>query len=419
MLRQIHLPRHWKAILLVVLGWGVTLVVFDKLNPNDPDITYSGSSSCAECHQAEHQVWKESLHRKMMRAVSEQDAVIADFNDDDVPTSFRLDDVKWVIGSKWQQQFMGHDGHTETLLPGAWNVATSSWKTQSWDGWTEPQPLQRCHGCHTVGLDTESGEFVEPGIGCESCHGAGEWHVISEGTSDIHTGLEAEQCGQCHARGRSSDGSLFYPNTFRPGSDLEEVFTEWEPDYLQNSSAWWGNGRERKRHQEYTAWKVGGHANALKVLQEDYDGRFGPLDSDCLVCHSAEATLNTVTDPIQIAEAKNGVTCSVCHNVHGNLDELRIECDRCHTQGAYYHKNESFSDHIPCPPEANLQCVDCHMPKTVRNGGEFSLHSHFPGIIPPSDTAKFGVPSSCANGGCHKNDTPVKLMRKYKRFYQP
>ena len=410
-------PYRRKLFWLILLGWVVILVAANKYEPYQSEISYLGSSTCAECHEAEYGTWHESLHRKMMRQVSEAGAVVADFNDDDTPEFTRLEDVKWVIGSKWQQQFMGHDGQSETLLPGAWNVSSAGWKTKSWDGWTEPQPLQRCHGCHTVGLNIESGDFVEPGIGCESCHGAGEWHVKSEGESPIHTGLEAEQCGQCHSRGRSIDGSTFYPYGFKPGSDLKEYFIEWEPDYLQNSSAWWGNGRERKRHQEYTAWKVGGHVNSLKTLQEGYDGKFGQVTADCLTCHSAEGALNTAFNSIQMADAKNGITCSVCHNVHGDLDVPRLQCNQCHTQGAYYHQSEAVSEHIPCPPEANVQCIDCHMPKTVRNGGEFQLHSHYPGIIPPSDTEEFGVPNSCGNGGCHASDTPFEMSQKFNDFY--
>ncbi len=379
------------------------------------EIQYLGSFSCENCHQAEYDDWYNSLHRKMMRRVAEDGAILADFDSANTPAGLHIEDAHWVIGSKWEQQFMGHDGRTETLLPGAWNVASESWKTKSWDGWSEPFPLQRCHGCHTVGLDLTTGDFVEAGISCESCHGPGQWHVKSKGIAKIHSGLEAEQCGQCHLRGRSVDGATFFPHGFKPGQNLDDFFVEWEPDYIQNSSAWWGNGRERKRHQQYTAWKVGGHVNALQSLTENYSGKYGEVTPDCLQCHSAEGFFAT-DKPLKLEDAQNGITCSVCHQVHGDLDKPRAQCADCHTQGAYYHQEESLKDHIPCPLE-EITCVDCHMPLTVKNGGYYSIRTHHPGIVEPKESEQFGVPSSCANSGCHKNTSVEELTEKFNHFY--
>ena len=401
--------RVMAALAKATLGIGLLLLftwegIYYRFAPVPSDLRFRGSSSCSGCHEQEHAAWQESLHRKMMRRASEPDAVVASFVAENRPPLFEPDDVVWTIGSKWQQQFMGHDGKTETLLPGAWQIGNAQWKHQAWDGWSEPAPLQRCHGCHSVGLDLATGRFVEAGIGCESCHGAGEWHIKSRGLAPIHTGLEAQQCGQCHSRGRSVDGSAFFPKEFKPGAELSDYFAEWEPDYLQNSSAWWGNGTERDRHQEYTAWKTGGHADSLNSLLVDYAGQYGAVTDECLSCHSAEGALNPNAEPISLADARNGITCSVCHNVHGSLDEIRVPCMQCHGDGAYYHRTERLADHIPCPPEAQVQCEDCHMPKTVRLAGEFQLHSHRPGIVTAEDTAKFGVPNSCSNGGCHIDD---------------
>lgn len=38
------------------------------------------------------------------------------------------------------------------------------------------------------------------------------------------------------------------------------------------------------------------------------------------------------------------------------------------------------------------------------------LHIHHPGIIPTSDTERYGVPSSCANGPCHA-DRPTDWLQ--------
>jgi len=52
------------------------------------------------------------------------------------------------------------------------------------------------------------------------------------------------------------------------------------------------------------------------------------------------------------------------------------------------------------------------------NGGDYTLHSHRAGIIPPSDTKKFGVPNSCANGGCHGDQTTEWLNDKFVNHYK-
>ena len=400
---------------VLLVGFGVLFYI--KYAPVPIDAAYVGSAFCLDCHSDEHTQWADSLHPKMMRRVDEKGAVLADFSEDNPDAQFSLDAAVWVIGSKWQQQFMGNDGEKETLLHGAWQVGKQAWETKNWDGWQVPEPLSRCHGCHTVGLNVENGSFVEPGIGCESCHGPGEWHVDTAGHGRIYSLLDSMMCGQCHTRGKSKDGNFFFPVSYKPGKNLEDHFDEIKPDYIQNSSHWWGNGRERKRHQEYFAWKQGGHANSLKSFTEGYDGKYGELTNDCLVCHAATAAMKGKGAGVGLDDVEHGITCAVCHYSHGDLDEPRLGCDSCHSKGAYFHHPTRNEGHIPCPSSANVQCVNCHMPLTGKNGGEYALHSHTPGIVQPKDTAEFGVPSSCANGECHQDRDVEWLQGTYEVHY--
>ncbi|WP_089723713.1 ammonia-forming cytochrome c nitrite reductase subunit c552 [Candidatus Thiosymbion oneisti] len=412
--------RRRHRSLIRVLGLGVLAVsigalVIVRQAPIPEDATYVGSAACSSCHRSEYAGWHASHHSKMMRRVDQEGVVVADFNAEDMP--FDPKQAVWAIGSRWEQQFMGHDGKTETLLPGAWLVAAGEWKIKGWDGWQVPVPRRRCHGCHTVGLNVETGEFVEPGIGCESCHGPGSWHRTTLGLGAIAATLDAQVCGQCHTRGRSTDGRHFFPVGYRPGAPLADYFRTTEPTPGQTSAAWWGNGREYKRHQEYAAWRRGGHADSLRHLKEGYDGRYGQVTSDCLRCHAAEAAI----DPHRkhtLDAVEHGITCAVCHQVHGGLDRLRLECDDCHEPGAFYHHPERNADHVVCGDQAGVTCVDCHMPRTAKNGGRFSLHTHHPGIIPPSDTAQYGVPSSCAKGTCHADRQTEWLQAAFERHYR-
>lgn len=387
---------------LLLVGLGALAAV--RLTEPPSDSAYVGSSACSTCHEAEFELWDGSEHTRMMRPASTPGLIIAPVPEPALGAS-PIDEAVWVIGGKWEQQFMGQSPEGQTLLPGAWLRLAGRWDFRNWDGWQAPDPLRRCHGCHTVGLDTESGRFVEPNIGCESCHGPGSWHVSTWGLGRIHAGTESEICGQCHARGTTHDGSWFFPVSYRPGDSLDEHFRFTEPSITQNSSHWWGSGHERKRHQEYQAWRVGGHANALRTLLEGYDGQYGPVAEDCLECHSAEYALSGYRKP-SLDEVRLGVTCAVCHNVHGDLARPRRVCSDCHVKGPYQHRAERNADHVACPEWAGVGCVDCHMPRTVQTGGAFALRSHRPGFVSRADGERWGMPTGCSSGSCHEAGHP-------------
>jgi len=392
------------------------LVVFVKLRPIPDDAAYVGSDRCSSCHPQAYSAWKDSLHAKMMRAAAGEGVVVADFDSDDAGLGFHRDEAVWAIGSKWEQQFMGQEAGRETLLPGSWWRPTGRWDFTGWDGWQVPVPIKRCHGCHTVGLDVESEEFVEASIGCESCHGPGEWHVTTFGLGRILFQPDAQACGQCHTRGKTPSGEFFFPVGYRPGATLDDYFEFASASPGQNSTTWWGNGRARKRHQEYNAWRGEGHAHSLQSLREGYDGRYGEVEDACLGCHAAEAVLSGSRKP-GISEVSEGITCSVCHNVHGDLAELRMGCEACHVEGAFYHTPERNAGHVACPASAGVGCVGCHMPSTVQVAGEFLLHDHAAGVVRPSDTLEWGTPSSCGNGGCHRSVDPELMQRRFDAHY--
>jgi hypothetical protein len=395
----------------------VAAAVYVKARPVPENSSYVGSERCASCHAEIHAAWAASEHTRMMRPADRLGVVVADFDSEDEGLRFGREEAVWAIGGKWEQQFMGHDGKGETLLPGAWLNLAGHWDFKGWDGWEQPVPLRRCHGCHTVGLDVETGRFVEPNIGCESCHGPAEWHAQTLGLGRIHSEADAQICGQCHTRGTSASGEFFFPVGYRPGRDLDADFEHAGPSPGQNSSYWWGKGRVRKRHQEYAAWKQGGHADSSTSLRDGYDGRYGEVTEDCLRCHAGDQALGRAGPGV--GDAAIGITCSVCHNVHGDLDEARVGCDACHEGGAFYHEPAWNDGHVACGTEARVDCTSCHMPQSVAIGGAYVLHDHGPGIVPPRDTLAWGTPSSCANGGCHADAEAAALQTLYEAHYGP
>ncbi len=401
--------------ILFVLALSPLSIALLKLAPPSRE-GYVGSAACERCHPDAYREWSESLHTQMMRPVDDPGVVTADFGLDDPDLRFDPDTAVWAIGGKWEQQFMGHDGETETLLPGVWLGALDAWDFKGWDGWEAPVPLRRCHGCHTVGLDPATGLWTERNIGCESCHGAGGWHSATLGIARIHSSLDAAVCGQCHVRGRSPSGEYYFPAGYRPGDVLEDYIVESKASPGQNNSAWWGNGFERSRHQEYSAWAQGGHALSLERLRTDYDDRYGPLTNDCLKCHSGDYVLSTSRKPT-LASAQFGITCAVCHRSHGELSELRVQCDDCHVEGAFYHQPEKNAEHVACGASSGTGCVGCHMPIVAKIGGAFQLHSHRPGVVAPIDSERYSMPNSCQNGACHADESLAWALRSFEHHY--
>jgi hypothetical protein len=406
------LTARWLVLsLTLVLSAAATL----KLLPADRE-AYVGSQACAGCHSEAFAAWKDSQHTKMMRPVAQAGVLVADFSDADPGRRFELSDAVWAIGGKWEQQFMGHDGKSETLLPGVWLQGVGKWDFKGWDGWEVPVPVRRCHGCHTVGLDVKTGHFVEPNIGCESCHGPGGWHAQTLGFGRIHSSSDAQVCGQCHVRGRSPSGEHFFPTGYQPGDVLAEHLAEVEPVSGQSSKEWWGNGYERSRHQEYSAWRTGGHSQSLAHLREGYDGRYGAVTRECLGCHAGEYILAGRRKP-GLDDVSQGITCTVCHQSHGALDTPRMTCGDCHGSGAFYHEPARNAEHVACGEDPAIGCVGCHMPKVVTIGGAYQLHTHRPGVVPPKQAQSFDMPNSCQNGVCHADRSLEWAIEAFEKHY--
>src|SRR5437870_5711516 len=81
---------------------------------------YAGSTRCAECHAAHYRDWKDSAHNKMIRppvAQGPNRTVLADFSQPSPHRTFELKDVKYVIGHRWKQRFIGEVNGQEVVFP--------------------------------------------------------------------------------------------------------------------------------------------------------------------------------------------------------------------------------------------------------------------------------------------------------------
>jgi len=110
-----------------------------EMMPKVSDAVYAGTEACRSCHENEYKIWKESKHAQAF-ATLEADK---------------------------------HDADPD------------------------------CVSCHVVGVESTNGfiakertpQFID--VGCESCHGAGEKHVLKPKESKLPT-VGAEACAKCH-----------------------------------------------------------------------------------------------------------------------------------------------------------------------------------------------------------------------------
>lgn len=308
-----------------LFGWGLagvlalTLAVHAGKAPDDAK--YIGSGRCKMCHGNRNKDittrFFESTMCNAMKDVAEDAAAIkADF----AGAPFKREQVAYTLSSgKYQQAYLDKDFK---VLPAKWIVADKKWvPTPAVDG------AKECVGCHMTNYDVKAGTFKALGVGCESCHGPGSAHMKAGGDDkkqvitdpkDLMATLEGKQasamiCGQCHSRGRSTDGTTAFPQGYRPQDDLNKSFKHDEvKGAAQNQQL---NELMGSKH-----WKRG----VVCATCHDPHGETGnpfqlrkPITDMCLTCHARRI----VDIPTHTADKKvtapAGATCATCHMPEG------------------------------------------------------------------------------------------------------
>ncbi|MFN8447750.1 MAG: ammonia-forming cytochrome c nitrite reductase subunit c552 [Anaerolineae bacterium] len=248
---------------------------------------------------------------------------------------------------------------------------------------------------------------------------------------------DAQVCGQCHSQGVDPGTGLPYPSEYRAGGDLAAGFTLSEPD---DTAHWRSSAHAASQNMQYNEWLRSRHASSLDSLKaSDY------AEDSCLECHSADFQMTeqmraaveagdregTEPDAITLATAQYGVTCTSCHDLHGDegLDyQLSAEpyalCVSCHADDRLEQvhnpvkemfEGEQVVEQISGVPSKHFTegavCTDCHMPLTVEVGATWYSGSHTMQPVFPNQ-ATGDQPDSCT--GCHTD-----LSREYmQRFVE-
>ena len=361
---------------------------------------YLGSDKCAAYHKSHSESWQNSGHNKMIRAViadGPNKNVLADFSKPDANRPFELRDVKWVIGHRWKQRFIGVVNGQEVVFPAQWSIKDKKWQayTAKSDWWYPQHPdwktrsnFQLCAGCHSTGSDHYSQSWTELNITCESCHGPGKKHAESLLKSDIvnPARLSVERstdiCLACHQAGKPDAKHAAWPGGYQPGKKLSNFWHGFEPEAGKQTPEFWSNGTAHKN-------RVQG---------------------------------NTFTHSVMHAE---GLQCSNCHDPHGSRyrsmtiksAETNALCLTCHGPGKFVGpKVQAITDHTHhTATSTGSQCINCHMPKTGENSVGAESRDHTFNFVSPIVSIDQPNPNSC--NLCHTDKTPQWALEAVRKWY--
>ncbi|WP_246533167.1 ammonia-forming cytochrome c nitrite reductase subunit c552 [Pseudomonas lalucatii] len=400
---------------------------------------FVGSQACAGCHREQFQAWQGSQHaRAMQHATTETvlgDFTGATFSYAGVESRFyrrdgkffvhtdgpdgRLDEfeIRYTFGVEPLQQYLVEfpDGRLQALSI-AWDGRPASAGGQRWFHlypdeqvgyrdelhWTRPAQNWNfmCADCHSTnlrkGYEAEADRFAsswsEISVGCEACHGPGSNHLqwargegetthkglalllderrgvgwrrtIEQLTASRDTPLreskEQQVCAQCHSR-RSQLAEGYHAG--------KQLLDHYSPALLE-SGLYHVDGQQRE-----------------------------------------EVFISASFEQSRMHAA--GVTCSDCHEPHGQ--KLRVQgnalCGQCHSPDYF----DSAAHHFHPAGSAGVQCVDCHMPQTTYMVID-PRRDHSLRIPRPDLSVSLGTPNACND--CHKERSAEWAAQAIRRHH--
>lgn len=386
---------------LALVGRGHAAAGLDTALPRIEQKEYAGSKRCAACHQTHYDGWKGSAHNQMIRPVITRGpgkTVLADFKTTSPNRTFELKDVRWVIGHRWKQRFIGVVDGQEVVFPGQWSIQEKKWQpyTGKSDWWYPQHPdwktrsnFKLCAGCHSTGVEPTTQSWTELNITCESCHGPGKAHaekpsienIVNPARLSVERSIEV--CLACHQAGRPAGDDYAWAVGYQPGKKLADFWHGFEPTAGKQTAEFWSNGTAHKN-------RVQG---------------------------------NTFTHSVMHA---NGIQCSNCHDSHGSRyqsmtvksAETNALCLTCHgpakTVGPKYTVISEHTHHAS--GSTGSQCINCHMPKTGENSVQAEARDHTFNFVSPAVSLGKSDPNSC--NLCHKDKSPQWALGLVRKWYQ-
>jgi predicted CXXCH cytochrome family protein len=409
-----------------------------------------GSEACADCHQAEASLWKQSQHRHAMQHASAT-SVLGDFDNASFDyfsvrsRFFKRDDkffvetdgadgklatfeVKYTFGIYPLQQYLIEfpDGRVQALSI-AWDTRPKDQGGQRWFHlypneeikhddvlhWTKLNQNWNfmCAECHSTGVhknydaakDNFHTTWAEISIGCEACHGKGSRHVDWAyaqrswwpfgKNNDPLKGLAVFLNERDHVTWQAD------PQTGHPQRSIAPAAIRREVETCGLCHA--------RRAQFSEDWIPGLPLSDTHVVSPITRGLY----------HADGQMLDEVYNYGSFKQSRMfaaGVTCSDCHEPHAA--RLRVEgdgvCRQCHASEKY--EVASHTHHSDVTPK--VACASCHMPISTYMVID-KRHDHSLRIPRPDLSVKLGTPNACNN--CHADKSPQWAADAIERWHGP
>jgi tetratricopeptide (TPR) repeat protein len=382
-------------------------------------LIYADSASCRECHSEAYDLWSKSNHGLAERPISmklDETAFVParSFHAGAQVTSLGFTNgnffissiglsgqpeahvVECVVGNDPLREFLvAAPGGRWQTMEAAYDPSRNDWfdvfgnedrRPGEWGHWTGRGMNwnSMCAACHNTALSKNYDEasdayhttMVEPGVGCEDCHGPLKAHVDwekkyqNQGMIDptipkLTPAQIMDTCASCHAR------QVNLTDDFKPG---DSYFDHYDLTIVDHSDLYYPDGQVRDEDYEFAAFL------GSKMCQA-------------------------------------GVTCLDCHPGSSKAPQLQDNtlCLRCHASGylkAPIINPEEHSHHLA--GSTGDDCISCHMPVTVYMQ-RHPRHDHGLTIPDPLLTKKFGIPNACNR--CHADKTAEWSLAAVEKWY--
>jgi hypothetical protein len=275
-------------------------------------LDYVGSEKCSECHADHYSRFAESGHPYKIAKVSGKKPNIpyfGNFTEPTPPDGYTWNDITYTIGGYgWKMRFIDKNGYVITG-----NVVGTQWNPEN--------------------------------------------NTRTQYNSSVPNGTEKYTCGNCHTTGWKSKADGGVPQDGLPGMD--------------------GQFKYGGVHCE----QCHGMGNKHVVTKSKQDIKITRGANSCTPCHYRR---NLITDDTKMNQQTSGgwemhrnqfeqintnkhaaLSCNACHDPHSGVRHdakakgmgIKKSCQECHT-GPKYAERMHYS----------ATCIDCHMPKTVKNG---------------------------------------------------
>jgi predicted CXXCH cytochrome family protein len=436
------------GLALFVAEGGLSLPAQLRTSSAIPALAFVGSDACADCHQAETALWKESQHKHAMQHANAA-SVRGNFDDasfdyfgvhshffkrdnkffvetDGPDGKLATFEVKYTFGVDPLQQYLIEfpDGRIQALSI-AWDSRPKDQGGQRWFHlypneeikhddvlhWTKLNQNWNfmCAECHSTGVqknyDAANDRFhttwTEINIGCEACHGKGSRHVNwarsqrswFEKDDDPRKGLSVFL--------NERDGVTWQPDpkTGNPQRSVAPAVTRREVETCGLCHA-----RRGTFSEDWVPGQPLSDTHAVSLLARGLYHADGQMRDEVYNYGSFKQSKMFVA----------GVTCSDCHEPHAA--KLRAPgnglCLQCHASDKY--EVASHNRHESVTPA--VTCASCHMPVSTYMVVD-KRHDHSLRIPRPDLSVKLDTPNACNN--CHADKSAQWAADAIERWHGP